>query len=39
MIVADGFYEWKVHRKTKQAYHFKLESGKPFAFATLWDFW
>jgi len=40
LVLADGFYEW--HRATdgpKTPYYFKLKSGKPFAFAGLWEFW
>jgi putative SOS response-associated peptidase YedK len=42
LIIADGFYEWKTdpendNRKTR--YYFQLPSGKPFAFAGLWDTW
>jgi putative SOS response-associated peptidase YedK len=40
LILADGFYEW--HRAIdgpKTPYYFKLKSGKPFAFAGLWESW
>jgi putative SOS response-associated peptidase YedK len=40
LILADGFYEW--HRApgaAKTPYYFRLKSGKPFAFAGLWEFW
>jgi putative SOS response-associated peptidase YedK len=40
LILADGFYEW--HRAAsgpKTPYYFKLKTGKPFAFAGLWEFW
>jgi putative SOS response-associated peptidase YedK len=40
LIPADGFYEWKkLDEKTKQPYAFGMRSGKPFAFAGLWDAW
>lgn len=41
LILADGFYEWKREpgRRTKLPYYFRLKSGKPFAFAGLWDRW
>ena len=42
MILADGFYEWakpgeQYARKTP--YYFRMESGKPFTFAGLWESW
>jgi len=40
LIIADGFYEWyKPDKKAKIPYYFYLKSGKPFAFAGLWDLW
>lgn len=41
LILADGFYEWKMVEgaKTKTPYFIRLASGKPFAFAGLWDEW
>jgi len=41
LIFADGFYEWKTLTDTKAKIpHFiRLASGKPFAFAGLWDEW
>jgi len=41
LIPADGFYEWKQEpgRKAKTPMYIKLESGKPFAFAGLWERW
>lgn len=41
LILADGFYEWKTQPGTKiKVPHFiRLKSGKPFAFAGLWDTW
>jgi putative SOS response-associated peptidase YedK len=42
LILADGFYEWakpgeKQARKTP--YYFRMENGKPFTFAGLWETW
>jgi putative SOS response-associated peptidase YedK len=41
VVPADGFYEWKRNSdgKTKTPMHITLRSGKPFAFAGLWDVW
>lgn len=41
LILADGFYEWKQdkHARRKIPMYIKLESGKPFAFAGLWENW
>ena len=41
LIPADGFYEWKSQpgSRLKTPYHIRLASGKPFAFAGLWDEW
>jgi putative SOS response-associated peptidase YedK len=41
LILADGFYEWKTESgsKTKIPHFIHLKSGKPFAFAGLWDEW
>lgn len=40
LVFTDGFYEWKkVDTKTKVPYFIRLKSGKPFAFAGLWDTW
>jgi putative SOS response-associated peptidase YedK len=40
LVIADGFYEWKkLDSKRKQPYLFQLTSGKPFAFAGLWERW
>lgn len=41
LVFADGFYEWKsqLGAKTKIPYYIQLKSGKPFAFAGLWDEW
>jgi putative SOS response-associated peptidase YedK len=41
LVLADGFYEWdkKQGRQMKIPHRFVLKSGKPFAFAGLWDVW
>ncbi len=41
LILADGFYEWKSQpgTKTKIPHFIHLKTGKPFAFAGLWDEW
>jgi putative SOS response-associated peptidase YedK len=39
LILADGFYEWKKTGNEKHPYRFQMISGKPFAFAGLWDRW
>jgi putative SOS response-associated peptidase YedK len=37
LIVADGFYEWKKLNGKKQPYYIRLQDGRPFAFAGLWE--
>ncbi len=41
LVLADGYYEWvKVPRKKEKIpYWVHMKSGKPFAFAGLWDSW
>jgi putative SOS response-associated peptidase YedK len=43
LIPTDGFYEWRADtqpgRKTKTPMYIRLKSGKPFAFAGLWEAW
>lgn len=41
LILADGFYEWQkvTGSKTKIPTYIRLKSGKPFAFAGLWEVW
>jgi putative SOS response-associated peptidase YedK len=39
LIPADGFYEWKRNRNSKQPYCFEVNNGELFAFAGLWDGW
>jgi putative SOS response-associated peptidase YedK len=39
LIPADGFYEWKVVNGNKFPHHIRMNDGKVFAFAWLWDHW
>jgi putative SOS response-associated peptidase YedK len=41
LVLADGFYEWRKEpgRATKTPMYIRLESGKPFGFAGLWESW
>ncbi len=41
VMLADGFYEWRTNpgTKTKTPIHVRLKTGKPFAFAGLWETW
>jgi len=39
LILADGFYEWKKAPSGKVPMYIRLKSGRPFAFAGLWDEW
>jgi putative SOS response-associated peptidase YedK len=39
LLIADGFYEWRVEGKKKLPVHFRLRSGEPFAFAGVWEAW
>ena len=40
LVLADGFYEWrKGAAGQKTPMYIRLVSGKPFAFAGLWEFW
>ena len=40
LVSVDAFYEWpKEGKPPKQPYAFEMASGKPFAFAGLWDGW
>ena len=41
LILSDGFYEWRAEpgSKTKTPFYIRLKSGKPFAFAGLWEAW
>lgn len=39
LVLADGFYEWKQTPNSKIPMLITLKTGKPFAFAGLWDTW
>lgn len=39
LVLADGFYEWKLESGVKTPYYMSLASGAPFAFAGLWENW
>jgi len=39
LILADGFYEWKGGKGSKQPMFLTLPDGNPFAFAGLWEIW
>ena len=39
LVLADGFYEWGVEGRERVPWHFRLRSGRPFAFAGLWEVW
>jgi putative SOS response-associated peptidase YedK len=41
LVLADGFYEWRKEagRTAKTPMYIRLKSGKPFAFAGLWETW
>lgn len=37
LVPADGFYEWRKAGTRREPFHIRLRSGKPFAFAGLWN--
>ncbi|MFN2603042.1 MAG: SOS response-associated peptidase [Gemmatimonadaceae bacterium] len=39
VILADGYYEWKVVGKSKVPFYFRLNDGRAFGLAGLWDRW
>ena len=39
LVVADGFYEWRRDGREKQPFFVRLRSGRPMAFAGLWERW
>lgn len=39
LIVADGFYEWKLEGKRKQPYFIHRRDDQPFGMAGLWERW
>jgi putative SOS response-associated peptidase YedK len=39
LIPADGFYEWQKAGERKRLFYVRAKSGKPLAFAGLWETW
>jgi putative SOS response-associated peptidase YedK len=39
LIPADGFYEWQKAGERKRPFYVRAKSGKPLAFAGLWETW
>jgi putative SOS response-associated peptidase YedK len=39
LILADGFFEWEQHSKSKTPHYIHLRDEGPFAFAGLWETW
>jgi putative SOS response-associated peptidase YedK len=39
LVPADGFYEWQKLNGGKQPFFIRLQDGRPFAFAGLWEHW
>jgi len=39
LVMADGFYEWRGEKGSKQPYFITLPSKRPFAFGGLWETW
>jgi len=39
LVPADGFYEWRGARTTREPFHIALPRGELFAFAGLWERW
>lgn len=37
VVLADGNSEWLLDAKNKQAYHYEIDGGKPFALAGHWE--
>ena len=37
LVVADGFYEWRIEGQRKTPYFIHLRSGRPFGFAGIWS--
>lgn len=39
LVVADSFYEWRTHGKTKIPFRITLKNDELLAFAGIWDYW
>jgi putative SOS response-associated peptidase YedK len=39
LVPADGFFEWKGEKGSKQPFFVHRRDGRPFAFAGLWEYW
>jgi len=39
LIPSDGFYEWETRGRRKQPWFIRMQDGRPFAFAGLWERW
>jgi putative SOS response-associated peptidase YedK len=39
LVLADGYFEWQRGNRHQQPYLFAMKSGRPFAFAGLWERW
>ena len=39
LIPADGFYEWRGPKGSRQPIYITLPDGEPFGFAGLWEYW
>lgn len=39
LVLADGYFEWEAQGKAKLPWLYEVDSGKPFAFAGLWERW
>jgi putative SOS response-associated peptidase YedK len=39
LIVTDGFYEWQARGRRKEPWCIRMQDGRPFAFAGLWERW
>jgi putative SOS response-associated peptidase YedK len=39
LVLADGFYEWRRGPEGRTPFHIRLSTGRPFAFAGIWERW